>query len=294
MSATNPIVGEYENFEYGPPEKNHYHYVTILEDGKGGFIWRNPCVEWSLTPIKDEKLKFDVGDKCPYFEGGHKIMKFKTDYKGNIVGAFGPHNEYYTKVEQHSSIKYNLKGMKKPNDSNDVDMKQEGMETSQTLNDEKQEESISPFTWKGGKCSKNNCIGRVSIDENFVVEFAMQVHGKACSEWESILHIGNANMQRSPGFWLHPKSYKLHVRLSDTKSDNTGYDPNMELEKGGIYHIKFECVNNNVKLFINDQLQQFAANVHHIARYKCPVFVGDPWYTSADVTISELKIYNPK
>ena len=122
----------------------------------------------------------------------------------------------------------------------------------------------------------------------------MEVHGKVCDTWESILHIGNENMQRSPGFWLHPKSYKLHVRLSDTMSNNTGYDPNIELEKGGLYRIKFQSVDGNVSLFIDDKLQQFAANVNHVARYKCPVFVSDPWYQAANVTITDLKIYNPK
>ena len=122
----------------------------------------------------------------------------------------------------------------------------------------------------------------------------MEVHGKICDSWESILHIGNENVQRSPGFWLYPQSYKLHVQLSDTMNSNTGYDPNMELEKGGIYRIRFQCIDNAVSLFINDKLQQYAANVYHIARYKCPVFVGDPWYQAANVTVTDLKIYAPK
>eukprot|EP00484_Ammonia_sp_Unknown_P008339 CAMPEP_0197067546 /NCGR_PEP_ID=MMETSP1384-20130603/180895_1 /TAXON_ID=29189 /ORGANISM="Ammonia sp." /LENGTH=64 /DNA_ID=CAMNT_0042505035 /DNA_START=25 /DNA_END=215 /DNA_ORIENTATION=- len=41
-------------------------------------------------------------------------MKFHTDGQGNIIGAYGPGNEYFTKVEQHSSIKYNLNGVEPP------------------------------------------------------------------------------------------------------------------------------------------------------------------------------------
>merc|ERR1712228_1085721 len=130
--------------------------------------------------------------------------------------------------------------------------------------------------------------------ENFVISFGMVVHGKNCNEWESVLHIGCQNMERSPGFWLHPKSMKLHVRLSDTSSNNTGYDPNMELEKGKFYEIKLQCVDNEVTLFIDGKVQQFSSNVYHIARYKVPVFVSDPWYTAANVTISNLKIFAPK
>eukprot|EP00483_Globobulimina_turgida_P005120 UN05130 len=152
---------------------------------------------------------------------------------------------------------------------------------------------MTALQWKGGKCVRNKCIGRVSIDENFVVSFGMQVHGKNCDGWESILHVGHENMERSPGFWLHPKSYKLHVRLSDTNNKNTGYDPNMVLEKDTFYQIKLQCINNQVSLFINDTMQQFSAGIYHVTRYKCPVFVSDPWHSAANVTITDLEIFAP-
>eukprot|EP01083_Nonionella_stella_P170591 580883_1 len=282
------ILGEYENFLYGPPEKNHYHYVTLLHSDKGGYIWRTLCNEWTLTPSKDQKLEFMVGDQCPYYETGYETMKFKTDHKGNIIGAFGPWNEYFTKVERHSSIKYNLKGVQKPKQMND---EKEGCDTAKG---DIEKHSSTTFEWKGGNCLKNQCIGRVSIDENFVISFGMVINGKNCNEWESILHIGHENMQRSPGFWLHPKSYQLHVRLSDTQSNNTGYDPNVELEKGVLYQIRLQCVNNEVSLFVNDKLKKFSTDVYHVTGYKCPVFVSDPWYTAANVTITDLKVYSPQ
>eukprot|EP01083_Nonionella_stella_P039071 106237_1 len=224
--AHSPILGEYENFLYGPPQKNHYHYVSITQSNNG-YIWKTLCNEWTLTPLQDKKLHFLVGDKCPYFKQGYKTMKFKTDHKGNIIGAFGPYNEYFTKVEKHSSIKYNLKGVKKPNEYNNDE--KEGVDTIK--GDEYKHNNMTSLQWKGGKCIRNKCIGRVSIDENFVISFGMQINGKTCDDWESILHIGNENMERSPGIWLHPKSYRLHVRLSDVNDKNSGYDPNMVLEK---------------------------------------------------------------
>merc|ERR1712154_491337 len=121
----------------------------------------------------------------------------------------------------------------------------------------------------GGKCVKGQCVGRVTIDDNFVVSFDLAVHGKNSEGWESILHVGHANMERSPGFWLHPKSCRLHVRLSDTQS-------------------------NNVSFFVDDKLQTFRANVWHITRFKNTVFVADPWHVAANATVSDLKIYPPK
>ena len=122
----------------------------------------------------------------------------------------------------------------------------------------------------------------------------MTIHGKVSDGWESILHVGHENMERSPGFWLHPKSCKLHVRLSDTVSNNTGYDPNMELQIGREYAVKLQAIDGNVSLFVDGNLQTFKANVLHRTRYKNPVFVADPWHTAANVTVSNLKIYAPQ
>merc|ERR1719325_109984 len=146
--------------------------------------------------------------------------------------------------------------------------------------------AATSLQWKGGQCVRNQCIGRVSIDENFVISFGMTINGKVSDGWESILHIGHENMERSPGFWLHPKSCKLHVRLSDTASNNTGYDPNMELQIGREYAIKLQAIDGAVSLFVDGQMQTFKANVLHVTRYKAPVFVADPWHTAANVAIS--------
>jgi len=289
-----PICGEYENFLYGGAEKNHYHYVSIVEDDscKNGYIWRTLCNEWTLSPIAERKLEFSVGEKCPYFKGGYQSMRFKTDHKGTIIGAFGPHNEYFTKVEQHSSLKYTLKGVEKP--------AAEEKEGGDLKTDDGYDVEAAPSTsattleWKGGKCVKGQCVGRVSIDENFVVSFDLTVHGKNSDGWESILHVGHENMHRSPGFWLHPKSCRLHVRLSDTTSNNSGYDPSLELEVGRRYHIRLQAKDNDVSFFIDGKLQTFRADVWHVTRFKNTVFVADPWHVAANATVSDLKIYAPK
>lgn len=87
------ICGEYENFLYGPPEKNHYHYVTVLEDEVNKcYIWRTQCNEWTLTQTGNNR--FAVGEQCPYFEKGYASMEFKMDHKGNVIGAFGMHTSH--------------------------------------------------------------------------------------------------------------------------------------------------------------------------------------------------------
>ena len=127
-----------------------------------------------------------------------------------------------------------------------------------------------------------------------VISFNMTINGKVSDGWESILHIGHANMERSPGFWLHPKSCRLHVRLSDVVSNNSGYDPNMQLEIGKEYAIKLQAIDGNVSLFVDGAMQTFKSNVLHVTRYKNPVFVADPWHTAANVVVSDLNIYAPK
>ena len=127
-----------------------------------------------------------------------------------------------------------------------------------------------------------------------MVSFGLTVHGKRSEAWESIVHVGHENMQRSPGFWLHPKSCRLHVRLSDTTSNNSGYDPSMELELGRLYRIKLQALHNDVSLFVDGKLQTFRANVFHVTRYKNTVFVADPWHVAANATVTDLKIYAPQ
>jgi len=293
-----PIVGEYENFLYGGAEKNHYHYVSIIADEstKNGYIWRTLCNEWTLTPIADEKLECAVGDQCPYFKDGHQTMRFKTDHKGTIIGAFGPGDEYFTKVEQHSALKYALKGVDQPiSDAEEKEGANDEKTDAGDVDDElSASSSATSLEWSGGKCVKGQCVGRVTIDENFVVSFDLTVHGKNSEGWESILHVGHANMERSPGFWLHPKSCRLHVRLSDTASNNSGYDPTLELEMGRRYRIRLQAKNNDVSFFVDGKLQTFRANVWHATRFKNTVFVADPWHVAANATVSDLKIYAPK
>jgi len=290
LSGTTGIVGQYENFLYGPSEKNHYHFVTVAEDesANGGFVWNTLCNEWTLSPIASGKLEFAVGAKCPYFKEGYHRMEFKTDHKGNVIGAFGPGKEYFTKVEQHSLSKYRLKGVQNPqqNENDGGDDEKEGLVTA-----DGDRPMHSLFEWKGGKCVRGQCVGRVSIGENFVVSFGLTVHGKNSEGWESILHVGHQDMERSPGFWLHPKSCKLHVRLSDTVSNNSGYDPSRELEIGREYQVKLQAVDNSVSLFIDGKLQTFKSDVFHVTRFKSTVFVADPWHSAANATVSNLKIY---
>ena len=94
----------------------------------------------------------------------------------NKTQTIGPGNEYFTKIERHSDIKYNLKGVERvkgspsgDNDSNFMEEK-EGNETY-AVKGYKVKDDETSLEWKGGKCAKNKCIGRVSINENFVTFF---------------------------------------------------------------------------------------------------------------------------
>merc|ERR1712228_963769 len=150
------------------------------------------------------------------------------------------------------------------------------------------------FSWKGGKCKKAQYIGRVTIGTEFIVEFELTVHGKTGTSWESILHVGHLDMERSPGIWFHPKSLKLHVRLSDVYDKNKGYDPAMELEKNTKYNLKLQCIDSMVSLFINGKMKSSAGDIVHLTRFLAPIWCGDPWYNAANATVRNLRIYAPK
>ena len=319
------IIGKYECYLYKGNDQNLWHFVEITPSpaNDGSLIWKNFCVSWKLTPTKTP-FKFTLSKDCPYFDT-YKVMTFKIE-QNMVLAAYGPHNEIYHKTRHFSSNLTNLLKQQQQqqkqkqksssskendhdnkedcvtngsNDRNDDDYESEGWDVAAykkgvSLGKDNCKGMNSNFCFEGGKCKQGQCVGRVTIGDNFCIEFGMLIHGKTGNNWENIFHIGNENKERSPAMWLHPKSYKLHVRLSDSNNWNTGYDPNKMLEPDKDYKIKFSCVNGKVELFINGELKQSCDDVVHIARYRAPVWIGDPWHDAANVTIKDFKVYCPQ
>ena len=147
------------------------------------------------------------------------------------------------------------------------------------------------LSWAGGVAPvKGQCIGRVNIGTNFAVVFDLVVHGIR-QGWHNIIHIGDSDGQRSPGFWLYPGDTKLHARMSDTQSANQGYDPAEKLQIGTLYRVKLEGVNGTISLYLNG-IRKTTRTAQHIQRNNAQVWAGDPWYGAANVTVSNLAIYD--
>jgi len=151
----------------------------------------------------------------------------------------------------------------------------------------------SLFSWSGGDCVKNECIGRVDVPSDYVVEFDFVINTKTDS-WSSILHIGESREQPSPGFLIYPNEMKLHVRMSDANS-NQAYDPPIQLEFHTTYRVKLECIGGTRKLFFDGQkIFIQSRNQEHLTRVNAPIWISDPWHDAADAVVSNLEIYVPK
>jgi len=287
------IEGLYECYKYKNDGQNGYHFVNVLKQDNGTYIWKNLCTEWTLIPTNDGFV-FKVGKDCVYYDWGYHEMKFKTE-QNMVVCGYGPHNELFQKVRKFSDNYYNMAELKKNKNNNNNDIKENNETEGCDTNDNNDNNGTvinksETFTWKGGKCGKAKQIGRVSILDNFIVSFSLVIHGKTCDSWESILMIGNNDAERSPGFWLYPKSNRLHVRLSDINDYNTGYDPSIELKKNTKYNIKFECINKTIKLHINGKLKVLNDDVIHLTRFRAPIWCGNKKWMPANATVADLKI----
>ena len=89
---------------------NDQHYVAVTSGGRRGvhaqpralrldsqLHWSNRAGEsWRLTPRADGD--FDVGEECPYYEGGYTVCKVVTEvYNGStlVTSLLGPSGETY-------------------------------------------------------------------------------------------------------------------------------------------------------------------------------------------------------
>ncbi len=152
-------------------------------------------------------------------------------------------------------------------------------------------------TRDGIALSKNQLLGSMSPYNSsaFTVSFYLNITGTE-SGWGSILHIGNTNNQRWPGFWLTPNNTRLHSRISTSGSWNNGFSDTAPLgvDANEWHHIAMVDDGSNVRLFLDGTVLQTisGANTPYTNADPINVYAGDPWYNPAVGNIDDIRIYN--
>lgn len=151
---------------------------------------------------------------------------------------------------------------------------------------------------RGGiSLSRNQLLGTIDAysTDAFTVSFHLNVTG-IVSDWGSILHVGNADTQRWPGFWLTPGNTGLHSRMSTSTDWNNGFTNTSALPVGQDVwtHVVMVDTGANLSLFLNGSLIETinGNGTPYTSESTMNVYAGDPWWAAAIGNIDDIRIYN--
>ena len=150
--------------------------------------------------------------------------------------------------------------------------------------------------------SRDNQVCSVDIGDIMIIEMEIKIGiiDSTTSTWESVFHVGNENMQRWPGLWVHPNADVegdsndgFHISYGTTTHNNP-YGPTSSA--GGAHYdgdtIIYKSIQTQSRLTIIENGETiFDADYDpHPTATNVAVYIGDPWYVAADITISNLVI----
>jgi len=147
----------------------------------------------------------------------------------------------------------------------------------------------------GRRPQKNALLTTVQTAEAFELSFDITPHdGAPADEWRNILHFGNSNGQRLPGFWLFPGSTKLDAQMS-RQDETVSCDPEDALPVGQVTRVGVRLVGNTFTVSFNGHqvcsTDGFFEN-RVPAQRSVDVWFSSPWDPAADVTVANL-VYTP-
>jgi len=150
--------------------------------------------------------------------------------------------------------------------------------------------------------SKGNSIGTVDVQDVMIIEMTVSIgvlNSSPSELWESVLHIGNTNSERYPGIWFHSAAGTEGNLDGFTLSYGTtsNWNPWQDITAAGNKFtnnqvVSYKSIQTQDRLTIiqdGQTLYDGAWNPHPLAS-AVNVYVGDPWYEPADITITNLMI----
>jgi len=148
-------------------------------------------------------------------------------------------------------------------------------------------------SYVGRQPQHNLLLTTIQTAETFELTFDITPHASATvNNWRSIVHFGNfhSHSQRLPAFWLYPGSTRLTAQMS--RQDSLAVcDPEGELPVGQVTRVGVRLVGDTFTVSINGQ-QQCSTGGFFDNRVppqsNVDVWLGDPWYPAADVTVANL------
>ena len=142
--------------------------------------------------------------------------------------------------------------------------------------------------------SKGNQVATADSLQDYELTFTMELASdwSITGSWQSILHIGDSNSRRAPGLWFHNYENALYVRHAYSPCCNS-WGPTttgVTFTAGETYDIKMVVQNNQMTVYVDGVSVGTASGSSTYVATGVAVHVGDPWYDTAKVTLSDITL----
>ena len=139
--------------------------------------------------------------------------------------------------------------------------------------------------------SRGNKVATVDTTPNYELAFTMELASDGSTAgWRSILHIGNSNShQRVPGIWFRGGTNQMWVWNRPSRgSPNKYFKSSINLAAGKTYEVKLVVEGTRMTLYVDGVARGSKRGIATAAATDASVYVGNPWYAAADVTLSDI------
>ncbi|MEM1109692.1 MAG: LamG-like jellyroll fold domain-containing protein [Planctomycetota bacterium] len=131
-----------------------------------------------------------------------------------------------------------------------------------------------------------------SNNADFSVSFWVYLGADSTSAYQSVIHKGNANYERTFAIWLLPGSSRLHFRISTTTSSNHGSDSVAALAVDDWTHVAYVKSGQQLRLYLNGVLDRAVDFTGDVVSNDGPIYINDPWYPGFEGRMDDLRIYD--
>ena len=153
-------------------------------------------------------------------------------------------------------------------------------------------QQLAPF-----QPSYGNIIGYVDVQDYMNIEMDIVIHSFP-NDWASIFRIGESNIYRWPGVYIHPNAgtpdtdrtgFWVSWRYSQN-SDAFNANLGGALEINKTYHLEIEYDQMTFNVTINGEVVWIVAKETHTLQQSTPCYFSDGDYLAANATISNLVV----
>tara|TARA_Y100001936_G_scaffold223903_1_gene241082 strand:+ start:28512 stop:28904 length:393 start_codon:yes stop_codon:yes gene_type:complete len=112
------------------------------------------------------------------------------------------------------------------------------------------------------------------------------------NDWTAVFQKGSKNTMRGPGVFFIPKTFKLHSRTATNKHWNDGCNAKSGLAINKWSHVYVQFAPGFAWIYINGKGNNRCKIGKKLHLNWAPLYLGSPWYKSANASIRNLRYHN--